>query len=391
MSTQNVHMIPTLGLDVLLIVFGHLTRQCDVAALSQASKALHSVGVRQLLRLGVTIATDSQLASFAAFISGDVPGRAPYVWKLYIKLDVDPIGDDESAFGDEEMGDEDEDSSESLRMLGDILRQTTALEDLSIDSCEELLEREPAVLEAIIALKKLRRLQVSSVGELTSSILEKIKSSLVEVDLHCYSEEMDEPDDPVSIIEPHRTTLERLSASYVEVQDTDTDFPRLRALALRKFSSFDPLVLRKLFPNLVYLELSPGVDDIEDPEELRAAIREEHVEEPWNALDHLCGSVHALYGLGVAQKVERVDVDDLTMQGGPLTRLHTLIADTTPSRLLVHIGYGPSAPFDGAALAGLLPVLEVSSITHLVLDLCLSTLQASLASLMVSATCSFSP
>ncbi|RDX45294.1 hypothetical protein OH76DRAFT_1559221 [Lentinus brumalis] len=372
----------SLGMDVLLEVLEHLPEQSDVARMSRASNALHTATIRHLLRFGVTVSREEQLASFVAFLSRDLANRAPQVRKFYIKINMGPDEDFGSDFEDIEYDmDCREETKVALRLLCDTLAKTTELEDLSIDSCEEVLKLERGMLGAIVALEKLRRLQVSSVGELTASLFKKIKSSLVEVDLHCFSDGMDEPDDLVPIVGPLHGTLERLSASYIEVQDAQTQFPLLRALALRKITSFDAPTLRKAFPNLTYLELSPGTDYFENAEELRESSLEEPVDGSWSMLEHLCGGLDALYGVGITQAVKRVDVDDFTLTSESLSWLHSLVRDTSPSRLLMHIGYHAKS-LDGRHIRRLLAVPEASNISHLMLDLCLSTLKASAESLM---------
>ncbi|RPD63559.1 hypothetical protein L227DRAFT_599177 [Lentinus tigrinus ALCF2SS1-6] len=366
-----------LNWDIFLVVLEHLPRQSDVAAMSRASKKLHAASIGYLLLPGVTISTGAQLASFTAFLSSDVATRAPKVRKLYFKLGVD----ESDLIADMDGEDKMIWFPKNIRLVGTVLRKTTQLEDLSIDSCEELLQCERGIFKAIIVLKNLRRLRVSSIGELTASVFDKVKSSLVEIDYDCYHGEMDsseEPDDPTGTIDRHRSTLQRLSASYVQVQDTDCDFPHVRALALRRIFLYDAGVLRKVFPNLEYLELSPGVHGFDDYELVREASREDYVDGTWNALQHLCGSLEALYGLALTRGVKRVDVDDIDLTSECLARLHTLITDTSPSHLLMHVGYGDEADkVEGAKIGELLAIPEASCITHLVLDLCLSTLTGS--------------
>ncbi|KAI0682311.1 hypothetical protein C8T65DRAFT_750658 [Cerioporus squamosus] len=383
---------PSLGWDVLLIVLEHLPRQSDVAAMSRASTTLRAASIRHLLRFGVTLSRKHHLSSFVSFLRSDVSNRAPQVRKLYIKSNVKPVDDDIYDDGTIYDGYKRKAASAISRLLCEVIGQTTELEDLSIDLCEEILEHERGVLKAIVALKKLRRLQVSSVGELTASLFEQMKSLLVEVDVHCLSDEMDMLDDPIPIVVPHRGTLERLSASYVEVQDDQTQFPRLRVLALRMITSFDGLVLRKVFPNLKYLEVAPGTFTFENPYELREYSLEEHVDDSWSALEHLCGGLEALYGLGITQAVKRVDVDDftLTSDSESLSLLHDLVRDTSPSRLLLHIGYGVQT-LEGRQIRRLLAISEASSISHLVLDLCLEGMKASPESLLDGLVALLSP
>ncbi len=209
---------PSLSSDILLVILELLPRQSDVASMSRASKALRVSSIRHLLRYGITISTEQGLASFVSFLHSDLSNRAPQVRKLYVKINMGPDEDFGSDFEDIEydMGGREE-TKAALRLLCNTSGKLTELEDLSIDSCEEILKLERGMLGAIVALEKLRRLQVSSVGELTATLFEKIKSSLVEVDLHCFSDGMDEPEDLVPIVvrfmEPSRGSAHPTSRS----------------------------------------------------------------------------------------------------------------------------------------------------------------------------------
>ncbi|OJT11729.1 hypothetical protein TRAPUB_11753 [Trametes pubescens] len=359
---------PRLSQDILLELLNHVQRQSDVSTLMRTCKTLRDAGTRPLLSHGVTVANATQLRTFCAYVLRDVPNRAPHLRRLYLKIRLEPNVDDEpeddsdakNSYSSATL------SKDTLRMLVTVLRKTTNLEDLSIDSSEELLERENKLVNAIIALERVRRLQVHSVGELTGRILDNIKSSLVEIDLHCYSEEMYDPSPLIPMAGHHRDTLEKLSGWYVELGDATVRFPRVRALALRSFWGLDTATLHHAFPSLQYLELSVPADlDAEPTRQENAAAAENH---PWGVLRRLCGAVDALYALGTAPRAKVVEADyigsyDATM----LARFRTVLSESGSSHAVLHLGYGYGFSLPAEKIPDLLPI--EGAVTHLALDI----------------------
>ncbi|KAI0698690.1 hypothetical protein C8Q76DRAFT_244351 [Earliella scabrosa] len=363
----------SLGPDILLVLLEHLP-QSDVSLMMKTSKALYAAGLRPLLRHGVTLKNEALLTSFCQFILRDVSTRAPLVRKLYVNYTIESNYDEDDIDEDEDEDDEDADNesedppapSQGLRLLISVLSSTSKLEDLSMDSCEEFLQREKGLFKAITALKSLRRLQLASIEERAAALVDEVKSSLVEIDLFCHSEEADESNNPVPIVKRHAGTLEKLSASYVQLDDLDTQFPKLRALALRVISDFQTATLRQAFPNLKYLELSRL--HYGDADELRTENQEGAGLEPWEHLEHLCGDLDALYGLALSPtQVRRVDVLDVSGSEQELGKLHTLLAETSPSRLW--LCPATTRKMTPAQLSELLKDPAARTLTHLALDI----------------------
>lgn len=372
-----------LSQDILLELLQHVPRQSGVATLMRTCKTLRDAGTRILLSHGVTVGNATQLRSFCAFMLRDVSARAPHLRQLYLKIrlecNLDGEPEDDSDAANDYSGSTL--SKDTLRMLLTVLQQTTNLEDLSIDSCEELLERENKLVNAIIALEHVHRLQVHSVGELAGRVLDNIKSSLIEVDLHCYTEEMYDPSPLIPMVERHCNTLEKLSGWYIELGDATVQFPRVRALALRSFWGLDTATLHRAFPNLQYLELSVPADlDAESARQENAAAANNH---PWGVLRRLCGAVDALYALGTAPHAKAVEVDwsgsyDAIM----LARLRTTLSEARASHAVLHLGYGYGFSLPAGKLPDLLP-LGGTTITHLALDICTSSVMGTADDLLV--------
>ena len=90
--------------------------------------------------------------------------------------------------------------------------------------------------------------------------------------------------------------------------------------------------------------------------------------------------------------IEHVDVRRVGSAPESLTRLHTLISELSPSRLLVSTGCydelnDTETAFDTEKIYALLPAAEAASITHLAIDMFVNYLCGTEAALLVSASC----
>ncbi|KAI9058610.1 hypothetical protein FKP32DRAFT_1596899 [Trametes sanguinea] len=380
---QRPHLHPTILIELL----HHIPQQSDASALTRTCKAIYDKGTRVLLRRGVTLENGAQISSFCDFLLRDPDGRLPYLRRLHLKLRLVERGVDDELEEDDE--DEDSDDSDDVRAdVCNVLAKTLALmgglEDLQIESCEELLERKPAIQKAIMALKGLRRLQVASVGVLTGALFAGMQPSVVELDAHCYTEELWEPSTVASLLTRNQQHLEKFSAWYVEVGTFELQFPRLRALALRSLYGYDFAQLHEAFPNLQYLELSAseerGVEDARrDNTPPNSANR-------WSNLRYLCGNVDALYALGPVPRVAKVEVDHIHSSDECLSRMRSVVSDTHPTHLVLHTGFYVCRTFDLPKISELLPPEGTPSITHLMLDMALHKLTGTREELMAGMT-----
>ncbi|KAL7278814.1 hypothetical protein PYCCODRAFT_1479005 [Trametes coccinea BRFM310] len=370
---------PHLKFDILIELLHHVPQQSDASALTRTCKTLYEQGTKVLLRRGVTVENGAQILSFCDFLLRNPNSRLPYLRKLHLKLRLmEGVEEDESVDDEEDL------PAHVCNVLAKTLRMMSSLEDLTIESCEELFERKPAIQQAIMALKGLRRLQIASVGVLAGELLEGMQSSLVELDVHCYSEELYEPTPVMSLLTRNQLNVEKLSAWYVEVGTSALQFPRVRALALRSLYAFDIENLHKTFPGLQYLELTapePAVveDAIADHGRLGHSSR-------WKSLRYLCGSVDALYALGPVSRVAKVEVDCICSTGECLSRLRAVVSDAQPTCLVLHTGFYGHGVLDLSELAELLPPEGVPSMTHLMLDLAVDKLTGTKGDLMAGLT-----
>ncbi|KAI0369603.1 hypothetical protein BV20DRAFT_967908 [Pilatotrama ljubarskyi] len=376
---------PRLSHDVLLELMHHLPRQSDVSSLMRTSKTLWDSGIKPLLSRGVTVENAAQLSSFCDFMLKDGSrSRILHIRKLHLVFQLDENGDADEDESDTESDTENSNfdaasedgaslhvplSKGTLRRLAEVLQNAANLEELRIDSCEEFFELHKGLAKSIKGLTRIRRLFVSSVGPLAADMLEHIKSTVVELDLHCRQVDMYEPDTLLPFVQSRRASLEKLSAWYVELDTPDALFPRLRALALRSFvdGELDVISLHRTFPNLQYLELSSpsylGCD------ESRKANRP-HAEKGLWSLAHLCGALDALYSLGMTPRTTKVEVDHIYSDAAILDHLRTVISEARPSHLVIHAGHFVLRRLDIKDIPALLPQApEEVLVTHLSLNI----------------------
>lgn len=116
----------TLGLDVWAHVYTTFSRHRTAASLARTCHALQDLGARQLLWQGVTL-RPSHLLSFSLFTAADESGRFPLLKKLTLmSLAVD--SDEDAGLRPADVDD-----------LFHVLRKANALEDLSLDACNDFL------------------------------------------------------------------------------------------------------------------------------------------------------------------------------------------------------------------------------------------------------------
>ncbi|KAH9846690.1 hypothetical protein C2E23DRAFT_890671 [Lenzites betulinus] len=133
---------PRLYYDLFLEIFRCIPRQCDVAAMMSTCKTLWIDGVKYLLAFPVVIRQPSTLRSFCTFMLNDIPFRTPLLRQFYLMISVD-LGDWDSPSEDEDDRDSEPGqyprmSQDLVSMLARVLENTTNLEDLSMESPDNL-------------------------------------------------------------------------------------------------------------------------------------------------------------------------------------------------------------------------------------------------------------
>lgn len=373
----------SLNIDIYLMLMDYLDSPSDISALMRSCKTLCALGAKRLLLPGVTIRSDAALVSFSRFMLRDLAARIPHLRRLFLCIELQRI-DDEGSGSVYECDPEilEEEMLKGGRLLYRVLRRATALEHLTIHFCEELLEREDSLVDALVALKNVRYLHISSYGLLTHEVIAEIQSPLVHVIVDCSAG----PSHDVHIAQTlarHRQTLEKLTVWHVNLmemfvaldeEDDEIVFPHVHSLCIRSSLALDLAHLIDTFPNVRSLDVvdvhltgrySPG-----DASELRDT--NVASADGWCGLEHLCGDEWSLYILGWTHPVKRLDVewDHLGWLEAPGP-----VLDARPTHFLLHCGFSS----EGEPVLWDLPEEQVAastSITHLGLDLCSSSLSA---------------
>ncbi|KAL1937791.1 hypothetical protein VTO73DRAFT_12810 [Trametes versicolor] len=370
-----------LNIDIYLMLMEHLESPSDISALTRSCKTLCALGAKRLLLPGVTIRSDADLVSFSRFMLRDLAARSPHLRRLFLCIELQRIDDDGSGSVyacDPEIIEEE--MLEGGRLLYRVLRRATALEHLTIHFCEELLEREDSLVDALVALKNVRYLHISSYGLLTHEVIAEINSPLVHVNVDCY----DGPSHDVHIAQTlarHRHTLEKLTVWHVNLmdmfvaldeEDDEIVFPHVHSLCIRSSLALDFAHLVDTFPNVRSLDVADvhltGRLSPHDASDLRDTNLD--VTDGWRSLEHLCGDEWGLYILGLDRPVKRLDVE---WDNSPQQWLDDPVFDARPTHFLLHGGFAP----ESEPLFWDLPDTLVSasdSITHLGLDMCINGL-----------------
>lgn len=343
-------------------------------------KSLHAMGLKPLLRSGVTVRSMKQLTEFCQFILDDLPLRARCLRKLSISMSLT----DYIAHVDEQLLDAVEHRvgsldlqktpSEGLPLLVQILTHTTEVADLNIDSAEQLLQRHDGLVSGFAGLPRLRRLRMSSAGPKVLAMMRTIKANLREVHLDCFHQYSTSRTavDVIPFSQSHHRTLEKLTVSYCNIRapTENTVFLCMRELILRFTYGLDAALLSRCFPDLRHLELwHVRARHGNTPVHIRTANYGKCCERSWLALDHLSGDLNALFALAFTRRVKLLDIR-FPPQAAILTmpRLHTLLSETSPSHLRLYLGYNRNG-FSPTEIAQLLATPSALRITHLLLDI----------------------
>ncbi|RPD64100.1 hypothetical protein L226DRAFT_372475 [Lentinus tigrinus ALCF2SS1-7] len=386
----------TIPFDIFAMLLQLLDIRADVRALMLARKDIYAEGARRLLKFPITISDDRGLVSLCQFILRDPLDRAPGLRQLHISIPLKL-----RHFFEEYRVYRDDPELRGVPLLLRVLPKVTRLEDLSIDWCEEFLERDNGLIPLIASLGTLRRLCISSFGLLSCDLLASLRSPLQELevdcwmsDIGCWGKEAIPLAGLMAIIHGHSQTLEILIvwfSSHVESRDATRgwyqqlrEFPCLHSLSLRSPGEVDLELLVGLFPNLRSLNITDiwGVEDA-DVENMH----DDNMEQPcWPSLEEVSGDVDALHALGLTSSVRRVDATcPLNYDSDREWRLHQFLGQTGPTHLFLHFGYDIRNHYgytsedetwaldDRDAFANLLDSATRSEkLTHLALDICLN-------------------
>ncbi|KAL1943439.1 hypothetical protein VTO73DRAFT_4514 [Trametes versicolor] len=335
----------SLDLDICEMVLDHLDSPSDISAFMRSCKLFSIVGARRLLRqAGVTLRTAAHLDSFCHFMLRDLDKRATALHHLFlcVELRIADVDDTEAAEKEEE------EVRRGAALLVRVLRRATGLQHLAIYFCEELLQRDEALVDALVSLEHVKQLIIYSYGIRAHDVITGIRSPLVHVNVDCYTS-TEHDIDLAQTLARHRNTLETVTAWGVNLtaqflardgEHNGIVFPRVHALSIRSPIALDRAALMYAFPNVRTFEVAGVRLDARDP---RVTIRQlvvanHRVYTAWSKLNHLCGDVYALFMLGLGRHaVRRVDVEwDVkgwdSLLAGPLIRAR-------PTHLVLHWGF----------------------------------------------------
>ena len=148
---------PRLSLTIFLELFHRIPQPSDILLLMRTSKALLKLGENELVGRGVTVKSDAQVRSFCDFVLRGSASRAIRLRRLSLEFRYDSedeqCSDDDGEFDGAYPSGPPPPSKATCGLLLEVLRRATNLEDLRIDSCEELLQRQTAIQDVVAALK----------------------------------------------------------------------------------------------------------------------------------------------------------------------------------------------------------------------------------------------
>ncbi|TFK89599.1 hypothetical protein K466DRAFT_652006 [Polyporus arcularius HHB13444] len=379
------HAPPNLPFDIFAILLQLLDKRADVKALMLTSKDICAEGARRLLQFPITIPDDKRLVSFCRFILRDTPHRAPNLRQLHIciALKLRHYAEEYRVYANDP-------DLHGASLLVRVLKAATGLADLSIDWCEELLEREHRLVSSIASLSSLRSLRVSSVGLLSCELLHTMRSYLRTLEVDCWMHDVianhyDDLPLPylLDTLPTHCChTLQTLIVWFSDVRSRHNSeewcqalrFPGVRTLSLRNPTDLDREFLVRAFPKLVRLDIMDVLVEEVDMEEIRTDNLEQAC---WHNLEELSGDVDSLFALGLTSPVRRVDIVCPNDFYSTRRRLHEVLSGTRPTHLLLHFAYSRHEEEEGCAPDGGVADILYSDtlaekVTHFALDISLN-------------------
>ncbi|KAL1943417.1 hypothetical protein VTO73DRAFT_4492 [Trametes versicolor] len=403
--------LPNLPEDVHYIVLWELEDRSDVSALMRSSRSLYSLCINRLLKMGVCIDTDDELTSFCCFMKTNfLDVNRPCIELLDLIIDIDWHGNEYDSIEDELS---DYGSIEDLQgapLLVPVLGCLLNLRNLTIEACEALLKSEERLVSAFAALTTLRSLYVNGFGLHTYDFVNSLRSSLCKIHIDCAYQTMKfsvdhitrdlRLVDPLHLLRGHEETLEEAAIHVADVTPlnvlpTERVFTRVHKLSLMRCRIVERRMVTHAFPGVRTLEVFWM-----EASTLGAAVPMDVVRarnitdlEQWDHLEHVYADADSLFMLALNRKVGKLNVALWHFEGQVIVRLHTVLRDIQPSRVVLQWGFwadsieGVSRDVSPEQLEQLLPgtqELFLDEITHLGLDVGLTTLKGDISDYKVA-------
>lgn len=224
--------------------------------------------------------------------------------------------------------------------LGDqiftLFSESIQLEALDLNEVD-LSEIDERIPQALAALLKLRTLEFFSPNARTLEMLREMKAPLAHIEGSFLN--YNDPTDPGPLFARYRDTLESLRLEWVQIVNTEVQYPRLTTLSLSycDFARIQPII--HCFPNVKRLYITMGDDDLfdvgEDPCRLDNLSSQTHA--AWTSLEVLSGDIRSLYMLAVCSRVYKVDVWSLLTSDLDGQRLRMIIPSLHPTKLTLEL------------------------------------------------------
>ncbi|KAI0356069.1 hypothetical protein OH77DRAFT_287164 [Trametes cingulata] len=327
-----------LDLDALEHICDSCQNAPSLLSLSLTSRALRTVAVKRLLRMGpIVLRKVHQVRAFHIFVFADPETRMPHV----------------------------------LRCLLDILRRAEYLEALGIQ-------------QADLTLPALRALCLPTQCGGTEDNIQHTRSRTGPKTLRLAFPENSHPnrsgpwvltsvelDERVFPLSPMLENLE-ITSHVLELEDVGAPFPALRSLILRELGSLAVDVLVQKFPALdgtldVGSSSPCDRDDIlkvysvSSLRRIRCQNLQLQAQQSWRRLDRLVGPILFLFVLAVACPVRHLMVDDF--EDRDQEQLLEMLREMTPTHLKLSIWWSRHY----RVFKALFPPQTTSRLTHLVL------------------------
>ncbi|OJT12100.1 hypothetical protein TRAPUB_11352 [Trametes pubescens] len=389
--------------DIYYLVFEELDRRSDVSAFMRSSRSFFHIGVDRLLKMGVYIYTDNELASFCHFMKRNfitVHIAASQLEELTISIDW--VDKEDTTSVDRPSDKESIKSTQGASLLVPVLGYLTGLQRLTIESCEMLLQCDEQLVAAFAALTTLGELNVTGFGLLTYQVIADVRSYLCKIYVDCGYEIPNQPAenhtsqgldllDPLQMLCRHQGTLQEVTIHAANMtarlpRTNDYAFAQVHILALKRCYVRERELVMNAFPNVNWLEMfwievSNGQ---EDPSVNVDEIRAVNLAFPmqWAPLDFVYADVDSLFALAFKSRVHRLDVALWELEAIDIEHLRTVLADVQPRHLVVQWGYWDafrelSVEISPELLGQLFAGVEeriINEITHFGLDLGLKNL-----------------
>ncbi|KAI0080475.1 hypothetical protein K474DRAFT_260112 [Panus rudis PR-1116 ss-1] len=310
-----------LNYDILLVLMDHLERK-TLLSLMQTSRMLYDAGIHQILSKPVTLGRRFKLRSFCSFMLVDYPSRLRHLRNVSIEKGFRP-----------ECG--------CLDTLCTLLSDAPHLETLEIARCDQFLQCNPELADAIASNPNIKSLRLDMAGDEGLAFLRRARCSLTSAAVLLTPPCLTGFPDMALEMSKFNSTLKDLSIQHSGILATKISsyrYPLVTSLTVEESDVRLP-ALAHMFPALRELTVYSFAYNIAQSDEEVEAIRKEskawQVEAGmgWHHLDKLEGDVTSLYGLAPICKVDLVS-GMLTSRN--ITRFAEVCRDTRPSTLKLY-------------------------------------------------------